>query len=265
MSCCKGKTALVTNASHATGGAAARALATAGARVLVHDDRSTAKLESVVQEIRSAGGIAKAIIVDISATQGPHLLARQTREIVGDRLDILVVNASLREAAGSDVATIETFDAQYAINIRAPFFLVQQLLLILSPGSSIIFTSPPAAEANNALPAYWSTADAFTQLVAHFAPLLKPCGIRVNAIRFDAVATTGSSFAKSNAALDGIPDPSAEKRLAVPEDIGATIAFLASDEARLITGQMVPARFMKRRYWRRGKPVARRTGVSSHG
>lgn len=265
MSCCKGKTALVTNASHATGGAAARALATAGARVLAHDDRSTAKLESVVQEIRSAGGIAKSIIVDIAATQGPHLLARQTREIVGDRLDILVVNASLREAVGSDVAIVETFDAQYAINIRAPFFLIQQLLLILSPGSSIIFTLPPAAEATNALPTCWSTADVFTQFVAHFAPLLKPRGIRVNAITVDAVATTASRFAKSSAALDGIPGPHAHNRLAVPEDIGTTIAFLASEEARLITGQTVPARFTKRRYSRRGKPVARRTGVSSHG
>lgn len=218
MSACRGKTALVTNASHATGSAAARALAKAGAQVLVHDDRSTAKVETVVQKICSAGGIAKAIAADISTAQGPQQLASQTREIVGDRLDILVVNADVPKSAD---ATVETFDTQYAVNTRAPFFLVQHLLPILSDGSSIIFTAPPdAAEAPQSLPAYLSTKDAVTNLVAHFAPALEARGVRVNAIMADAVATT---------------------------DIGAAITFLASNEASRITGQTLPARFTKRR------------------
>lgn len=229
MSACRGKTALVTNASHVTGRAAAHALAKAGAQVLMHDDRSTARLQIVVEEIRSTGGVAKAITADISTAEGPHQLARQAREIVGDRLDILVVNA---EAVGSADTTVETFDTQYAVNTRAPFFLVQQLLPILSRGSSIIFTSPPgAAKTPEALPAYLSTRDAVTNLVAHFAPVLEARGIRVNAIMQD------------------------RKKRAVPEDIGAAITFLASKEASRITGQALPARFTKRR----------RTGVGGNG
>jgi 3-oxoacyl-[acyl-carrier protein] reductase len=94
-----GKTALVTGASRGMGRAAALALAAASACVLVHYGASAKEAEAVVAEIRKAGGRAEAIAGDLSAPDGAHKLARQTRSIVGDRLDILVANAGVSKPA----------------------------------------------------------------------------------------------------------------------------------------------------------------------
>ena len=121
-----GKTALVTGASRGIGRASAVALAAAGAQVLVHYGRGAKEADEVVSEIRNAGGHADAIAVDLAAADGPHKLAKQVRTIVGDRLDILVANAGVSKAAGIEETTVEDFNALFAVNVRAPFFLVQQ-------------------------------------------------------------------------------------------------------------------------------------------
>jgi 3-oxoacyl-[acyl-carrier protein] reductase len=134
MTMCRGKTALVTNASRNEGHAAAIALADAGAQVLVHDDRATRRIARTVRLIQANGGVARAITTDTTAPDGPDSLAQQTRLIVGDRLDILVFNtASTRTPSNQSMAA--TFDAQIAARARAPFLLVQQLVPILSRGS----------------------------------------------------------------------------------------------------------------------------------
>jgi NAD(P)-dependent dehydrogenase (short-subunit alcohol dehydrogenase family) len=211
LSSCIGKTALVTEAAYGTGRAAAIALARAGAQVLVHHHRKTARAEAVVEAICAAGGKARAIAADILAAEGPHELARRTREIVGERLDVLVVNAGTTRRTAIEDATVEGLDSKLAAEIRAPFSLIQQLLPILNRGSSIIFTSPPATRtAPDTAPKYASTSGAIANLVNHFAPLLSPRGIRVNAI--------APIAARSH-------------------DIGAAIAFLASNDACRITGE----------------------------
>jgi 3-oxoacyl-[acyl-carrier protein] reductase len=92
-----GKTALVTGASRGMGRASALALAAAGAQVLVHYGRGRKEADGVVAEIREAGGRADAVAVDLAAADGPHRLANLTRDVVGDRLDILVANAVFRK------------------------------------------------------------------------------------------------------------------------------------------------------------------------
>jgi 3-oxoacyl-[acyl-carrier protein] reductase len=93
------KTALVTGASRGIGRATASALADAGARVLVHYGRSVQDAESLVADIRSKGGRADAIGADLLAPDGATLLAKQVRSILGDRLDVLVLNAGITKAA----------------------------------------------------------------------------------------------------------------------------------------------------------------------
>ena len=140
-----GKTALVTGASRGIGRASALALAAAGAQVLVHYGRGATEADGVVAEMGKAGGRADAVAADLAAADGPHKLAKLARNIVGDRLDILVANAGVSKAVTIEETTVEDFDRLFAVNVRAPFFLVQQLLPILSKGSSVIFLSSLAA------------------------------------------------------------------------------------------------------------------------
>jgi len=235
-----GKTALVTGASRGIGRASALALAKAAAQVLVHYSRGAKEAEAVVAEIRKAGGRADAVAVDLSAPDGPHKLAKEARAIVGDRLDILVANAGTSKAAAIEDYTVEDFDHLFAVNVRAPFFLVQQLLPILHEGSSITLLSSLAARAAvGTLSAYAATKGAIDTLVKHFAPVLGARGIRVNAVAPGVVQTDMSNFTKTDAGRDYTLNMQALKRLAEPDDIGGVVAFLASTDARWITGDTI--------------------------
>ncbi len=184
-----GKTALVTGASRGIGRASALALAEGGAQVLVHYGHGKAEAESVVVEIRNGGGRAQALGSDLSAPDGAHLLARHVRDIVGDRLDVLVANAGVAKSAKIEDTTVEE--------------------------------------------------GAIDTLVKHFAAALGPRGIRVNAVAPGIVDTDMSNFTKTDAGQKYALNMQALQRLARPEDIGPVVAFLASDDARWITGDSV--------------------------
>jgi 3-oxoacyl-[acyl-carrier protein] reductase len=235
-----GKSALVTGASRGIGRASALALARMGAQVLVHYSSGVKEAEAVVAEIRKAGGRADAIAADLSAPDGAHKLAKQVRAVVGARLDILVANAGISKSATVEETTVEDFDRLFAVNVRAPFFLVQQLLPVLSEGSSIVFLSSLAARAVvGTIPAYAATNAAIDTLVKHFASMLGARGVRVNAVAPGVVATDMSNFTKTDAGRDFALDMQALKRLAQPDDIGGVVAFLASEDARWITGDTI--------------------------
>jgi NAD(P)-dependent dehydrogenase (short-subunit alcohol dehydrogenase family) len=240
MTTLSGKTALVTGASRGLGRATALALAKEGAQLLVHYSASAKEAEEVVRLIREAGGRADAVGADLSAPDAPHKLAAQVRKIVGERLDILVANAGVAASATLEDTTVEEFDRLFAVNVRAPFFLVQQLLPILGAGSSVVLLSSLAAHAYvGTLSAYAATKGAVDTLVKHFAAALGDRGIRVNAVAPGVVATDMSSFAKTDAGRDFTLSLQVLKRVAQPDDIGDVIAFLASDAARWITGDTI--------------------------
>jgi NAD(P)-dependent dehydrogenase (short-subunit alcohol dehydrogenase family) len=237
MTALQGKTALVTGASRGIGRSSALSLAKAGAQVLVHYGKGKVEADSVIEEIRKAGGRAEAVTADLAAADGAHKLARQVRAIIGDRLDVLVANAGISKAATIEETTVEDFDRPFAVNVRAPFFLVQQLLPIMHEGGSITLLSSLAARASvGTLYAYAASKGAVDTLVRHFAAALGPRGIRVNAVAPGVVQTDMSSFTKTDAGRDFALGIQALKRLAVPDDIAGVVAFLASDEARVPTG-----------------------------
>jgi NAD(P)-dependent dehydrogenase (short-subunit alcohol dehydrogenase family) len=240
MSTLAGKTALITGASRGIGRATALALAAAGAQVLVHYGRGAQEADAVVAEIRRAGGRADKVAADLSAPDGAHTLARQVRGTIGDRLDILVANAGVSKSATIEETTVDDFDKLFAVNVRAPFFLVQQLLPIMAKGSSIVLVSSLAARASvGTIAAYAATKGAIDTLVTHFAFALGPRGIRVNGVAPGVVETDMSNFTKTEAGRAVALGMQALKRLAQPDDIGGVIAFLASEEARWITGDIV--------------------------
>jgi 3-oxoacyl-[acyl-carrier protein] reductase len=237
MSNLTGKTALITGASRGIERAIALALAKSGAQVLIHYSSGRNEADAVVEEIRLAGGRAEKLGADLSTPNGPHELAKQVRSIVGDRLDILVANAGISKAASIEETTMEDFDRLFAVNVRAPFFLVQQLLATMCRGSNIIFVSSLVARAAvGNLSAYAATKGAIDTLVKHFAASLGPRGIRVNAVAPGVVDTDMSSFTKAEEGRQITLGMQALKRIAQPEDIAGAVAFLASDEARWVTG-----------------------------
>jgi 3-oxoacyl-[acyl-carrier protein] reductase len=248
MTTLQNKTALVTGASRGIGRATAAALAEAGAHVLVHYGRSAQEAKSLVAEIQTKGGHADAISADLGTPDGASLLAKQVRSIVGDKLDVLVLNAGISKAARFADHSVEDFDSLFATNVRGPFFVVQQLLPILVEGSSIVAISSavvrtvvgkPGLE-NPSILAYASTKGALETLVKNWAAILGPRGIRVNAVAPGVIDTDMSSFTKTEAGREVALGMQALKRLGRPEDVADVVVFVASGAARWITGASIP-------------------------
>ena len=248
MATLRNKTALVTGASRGIGRATAAALAEAGAHVLVHYGRSSPEAESLVDSLRAKGGRAEAIRADLATTDGATSLAKEVRSIGGERLDVLVCNAGVSKSATIRDHTIEDFDNLFAMNVRSPFFLIQQVLPILGQGSNIVLISSLAARTvvgkpdldNPSILAYASTKGAIETLVKNFAAILGPRGIRVNAVAPGVIETDMSNFTKTEAGREATLAMQALKRIGQPEDVAEVVAFLASDAARWVTGASIP-------------------------
>ena len=213
------------------------ALAGAGARVIIHYGRAADEAESIASEIRGAGGRAEIVAADLAESDGPHKLAENVRAIVGDRLEVIVANAGISKAATIQEQTIEDFDRLFAVNVRAPFFLVQQLLPLLHEGASVIMVSSVVARAVvGNLAAYAATKGAIDTIVKHFASALGPRGIRVNAVAPGVIDTEMSHFARTEEGRKFVLSVQALQRIGKANDVADVVAFLASDESRWLTG-----------------------------
>jgi NAD(P)-dependent dehydrogenase (short-subunit alcohol dehydrogenase family) len=233
--------ALVTGASRGLGRATALRLAQSGARVIVHYSASAQAAEKLAEEIRGSGGQADLIGADLSAADGAHRLAEEVRKLGIGRLDILVANAGVANGATIEDQTVKDFDFQFAVNVRAPYFLVQQLLPLLGEGSRIILLSSVVARAAfDALSTYSATKGAVEVLTRNFAKELGARGIRVNAIAPGAIDTDMSQgFLGSEEGREFIKSIQALKRIGQPDDIADAVLFLASDESRWVAGRSI--------------------------
>ena len=234
-----GKTALVTGGSRGIGAAAVRALAKEGAHVIIHYGTRAAEADALAREIKGLGGKADVVGAELEAPDAALNLAKQVKEITNS-LDILVLNAGSGVAAPIEDVTVAQFDRLFAVNVRAPYFTLQQLLPVLNDGASVIFTSSVVARAQvGQLSAYAGTKGAINTFVKQFAPVLGARNIRVNAVAPGVIETALSSFAKTDDGEAYTLSLQSLKRMAQPDDIAQAYVFLASDDSRWVTGEIL--------------------------
>jgi 3-oxoacyl-[acyl-carrier protein] reductase len=241
-----GKTALVTGASRGMGRAVALRLAADGALVAVHYGANGDAAAQTVSAIEEAGGRAFAVGAVLGVDGDVDALTAQLTEALrGQPLDVLVNNAACGNLetlfAGSiDRLTPTQFDEVFAVNAKAPFFLVQALLPVLRDGGRIVNISSPGTRM--ALPdqiAYAMSKGALEVMGRTLANALGARGITVNTVMPGATDTGINDALRAPETRAAITAGTALGRIGRPADIADTVAFLASDDARWITGNVV--------------------------
>jgi len=243
-----GKTALVTGAGRGIGRTIAERLAAAGATVAITYNASSAGAEEAVAAIEKAGGTVFALHADLSdAGSIPGLYDELDRELTerkgSSTLDILVNNAGNSGWGGLSDATPEAWDTMIAVHARAPFFMVQSALSRLSDGGRIInISSGLSTRPQPMVPIYSMAKAAINNLTHALAMELGPRGISVNAVAPGWTRTDMNAAVREDAnTVKAIEADTAFGRFGETSDIAAVVAFLASDDARWVTGQVIEA------------------------
>lgn len=243
----EGKIALVTGASRGIGRGIAQRLAEEGAVVAVHYGQNHTAAEEVVHRIASRGGQAFAIGAKLESVEGVHQLIASLQEELAVRsdgkLDILVNNAGIGTSQTLEETTEESFDEIFAVNVKAPFFLVQKALPFLRDGGRIINISSGVTRiAYPHIMAYNLTKGALNTFTLHLAQLLGPRQITVNAVLPGIVDTdVNASWLHTPEGQKHASEMSALGRVGQPKDIADVALFLASEDSRWVTGQMIDA------------------------
>ncbi|MEZ3182561.1 SDR family oxidoreductase [Streptomyces pimonensis] len=240
------KTALVTGSSRGIGRATAVRLAREGALVAVHYATGAEQAEETVETIEKEGGRAFAVQAELGMPGDAHQLflglERGLKERTGEtRLDILVNNAGVMGGIAPEEVTPEQFDRLMAVNARAPFFVLQRALKNIPDGGRVINVSSGLTRfANPQEVAYAMTKGAVEQLALHYAKHLGPRRITVNSVA-PGITDNGSAVFDIPEAVRQMAGLSAFNRVGETGDVADVITFLATDEARWITGAFIDA------------------------
>ena len=242
MSKLTGKVAVVTGASKGIGSAIAKHLAAEGASVVVNYSSSREGAEKVVDSITKAGGKAIAVGGSVSNEQDVQKLFVETKNAYG-KVDILVNNAGVYAFAPLDQMTAEEYKRQFDTNVFGLMLTTKAALPHFpAEGGSIINVSSIASVSAPAMGSLYSaTKGAVDAITKSLAKELGPRKIRVNAINPGLVITEGvhtAGFAGGDFEKGAIASTPLG-RVGHPEDIAPPVSFLASDDARWITGETI--------------------------
>jgi 3-oxoacyl-[acyl-carrier protein] reductase len=233
------RVALVTGSSRGIGAAIAARLAADGAKIVLHAKSDATRANAVGEKIRAAGGVANVVLGDLETADAPVRIVQEAFALHG-RLDILVCNAGGGGGTLVADAKLELIDRCLAVNLRAVILSTGEFArLTKSPYGRVVVISSGAAT----YPAFGSSiysaakagAEAFARSVAQE---LGERGITVNSV---APGTTITDMVEGMKWVEKVPRWAALRRVGRPDDIADIVAFLASDDARWLTGATLPA------------------------
>jgi 3-oxoacyl-[acyl-carrier protein] reductase len=237
MTALTGKVAIVTGSSRGIGRAIAERLARDGAHVVINYSGNAEKAQEVVKAIETAGSKAIAIKADLSNPEDVRHLFDETENQLGP-LNILVNNAGTFVMKPAIDITLEEFDKVIAVNVRGVFLALQEAARRIQDGGRIINLASNATVmslANQSV--YAASKAAVEQFTRVLAKELGARQITVNAVAPGATETD----MVPDVAREVVPKQTPLGRLGQPEDIADVVAFIASEEARWITGQIIGA------------------------
>src|SRR4030095_11764059 len=232
-------TALITGATSGIGRAAADKLAQLGVHVMVVG-RNVERGEKAIAEIRAAGGKADFISSDLRDAASARAVARKAVELGGGHIDILINNAGIFPFGPTHEMSEASFDDVYALNVKAPFFLVAELAPLMAQrgkGAIVNISTMVADYGAVGLSLYGSSNAAINLLTKAWAAEYGPKGVRVNAVSPGPTRTEGT--AAMGDALQELAAQAPAGRPARPEEIAEAIVFLATARAPFLQGEVL--------------------------
>lgn len=232
-----GQVAIVTGAGKGIGKGIAARLGREGMKVVVNA-RTAADVETVTVGLKALGVQALGVVADIGARAGVEQLVAETLSAFGS-VDLLVNNAAALKRVPFFDVSLDMFESELATNITGPFLaslLVAQSMREKGKGSIVHISSVGGLRAHNPGLPYDATKGALDAMTRVMGVELAPYGIRVNAIAPGAIHTE-RRLPKDDPRLVNYLARIPLKRMGTPLEIGAAVAFLASDDAGYIIGQ----------------------------
>ena len=238
----EGRVALVTGSARGLGLDIARGLAAQGAQVLING-RNPATVTQAVDSVRAAGGVAQPLIFDIA--QADALAQAYARlDASATRVDILVNNVGIRDRRGMFEFTLDDVRRMLEVNLIAPFALCREVarrMIADNGGGRIInVTSIAGPIANTGDAAYTSAKGGLVALTRALAAELGPHGITVNGVAPGFFATeANAAFTADPGVAQMLKHRTSLGRWGRPAEIAGAVAFLASDAASYVTGEII--------------------------
>ncbi len=234
------KVALVTGSNQGIGAACAVRLASEGAKVILNGHKYDDRAEAMLKQISDMGQQAKFVGADISTAQGVTDLVNQAVEAFGT-LDILVNNAGVEKNHDFWDVTEEEYDFVMNVNLKGVFFTTQAFVKYAKAANRAgVVVNMSSVHEEIIFPhfaAYCASKGALKMLTRNLATELAPLNIRINNVCPGAIATPiNQKLLSDPELLEKVTKNIPMDKMGTPEDVAAVVAFLASDDAKYVTG-----------------------------